>query len=77
MNRQECETAITEKLREIVEIYHGYHPEGRYLSLMYMDNENGEYLQFNNRYWSADGPAGENGEDVETPIDYHTQEVSA
>ena len=37
MNRQECETAITEKLREIVEIYHGYHPEGRYLSLMYMD----------------------------------------
>lgn len=69
MNRQDCEAAILEKMHEIVDIYHKYHPEGKYLSLTYMDDDDGMILQFNNRSWHFDDPEdGDDGEDVNTPI---------
>ena len=66
MNRQQCEAAILEKMKEIVEIYHEYHPLGRYLSLTYLC-EGDDWIQFNNRYW-------EDGEDVNIPIDFRTSD---
>lgn len=78
MNRQQCEAAILEKMKEIVAIYHEYHPLGRYLSLTYLC-EGDDWIQFNNRYWPSDDTE-EAGEDANIPIDYHTsysdQEVS-
>lgn len=68
MNRQQCEAAILEKMKEIVEIYHRYHPEGKYLSLTYIEVDEGEYIQFNNRSWQFEDEPEENGEDVEIPI---------
>ena len=77
MTRQECEAAILGKMQEIVDIYHGYHPDGKYLSLTYLDDNGDGYIQFNNRCWVFDDPENENGEDVDFPINYEDrQEVN-
>ena len=70
MTRQECETMILEKMQEIVDIYHQYNPDGRYLNLTYMDEENDGYIMFNNRCWTFDEEDREDGEDVDFPIDF-------
>lgn len=78
MTRQECEKKILEKLEEIVDIYHEYHPSGRYLNLDYMSDEDGDFYGFNNRYWVFDDPDSEDGEDKDIPVKvWINKEVSA
>lgn len=50
MTRDECELAITERFKEIVEIYKAYNPDGRYLTMFFMDG----HISFNNEDWDAD-----------------------
>lgn len=66
MDRRQCESLIMEKLEEIVAIYHEYNPEGRYLSLTYI-NDSGEYFDIVNRYYD---------EDKEYQINYNSIEES-
>ena len=76
MTRQECEQAILQKMEEIVDIYHEYHPEGTYLTLAYIDDGD-RYITFNNRCWRFSDPSeGEDGADADTPIDFHKQGVA-
>lgn len=63
MNRQECEEKIAEKLREIVDIYHQYNPDGKYLAMAYLLSDEYESISANNRYW-------QDGEDQVMKIDY-------
>ena len=47
MTREECEKLIIEKMKEILEIYHKYCPDGDYLDCSYcMDT-----ISVNNNYW--------------------------
>lgn len=57
MDRQEVEKQISEKLRDIWNIYNEAYPEGKYLAMFIKDG----YLHFNNVYY---------GEDSLFPIDY-------
>ncbi len=57
MDRQEVEKQISEKLKEIWNIYHGAYPEGKYLAMFIKDG----YIHFNNVYY---------GEDKLFPIDH-------
>lgn len=79
MTRHECETIILEKMQEIVDVYHQYNPDGRYLALTYMDEDNDGYIMCNNRCWRFDEEDKEDGEDVNFPIDFDNRrkEVSA
>lgn len=83
MTRKECEEAIEQKLREIVEIYHQYNPQGNYLSMGYINNENSRAIMCHNSCWNADEKYGrEAGEDyvlgkiidVYAHEDYNTEE---
>lgn len=49
MNRK-VENQISEKLREIWNIYNEAHPEGKYLAMFIKDG----YLHFNNAYFEED-----------------------
>ena len=63
MNRGECEKAIIERLKEIVDIYHQYNQNGEYLSLTYIKDQNdGDYIRAENEYWSS-------GKDYDTPLE--------
>lgn len=44
MTRIECELAIAEKFKEIVKIYRSYNPDGKYLTMLFLD----DYISFNN-----------------------------
>ena len=73
MNRTECETLIAEKLHEIVDIYHQYNTEGRFLSLNYSEDEDGCFEWFYNCYFPEikddEGiVTSEAGKDVDFPI---------
>lgn len=57
MTRDECELAIAERFKEIVKIYRSYNPNGRYLTMVSLD----DYISFNNEDWDAD---------KENPISY-------
>lgn len=61
MNRQECESKILEKLKDIIEIYQEYNPGGKYLSMAYMATEVSKAVMFCNRYYD---------EDSERPVDF-------
>lgn len=79
MNRTECETLIAEKLHEIVDIYHQYNPDGRYLTLSYSDQTDGLFYSAMNLYWEEvrdeDGNVKiEAGADVEHPFQYWVNE---
>ena len=50
MNRQEVEKQISEKLREIWNIYNKAYPEGAYLAMFIKDG----YIHFNNVYYEVD-----------------------
>ena len=81
MNKEECEKLIAEKLHEIVDIYHQYNPDGKYLTLCYSDQEGGIYFSASNCYWEEkcndDGEVEiEAGEDADHPIDYWINERS-
>ena len=67
MTRQECEQIIAQKLHEIVDVYHEYHPEGKYLSLCFNADDGEAMFQFNNRNWDL---PDSRGEDVDMPIYY-------
>ena len=67
MTRLECEQIIAQKLHEIVDVYHEYHPEGKYLSLCFNADDEEEMIQFNNRSWNL---PDEPGEDADMPINY-------
>ena len=58
MTRQECEAAILGKMQEIVDIYHQYNPNGKYLNLTYLDDENDGYIMCNNRHWKFEEEGG-------------------
>ena len=79
MTRQECETMILEKMQEIVDLYHQYNPNGKYLNLTYLDDENDGYIMCNNRHWKFEEEDMEDGDDVDFPIacDNAGKEVSA
>ena len=83
MTRQECEKAIEQKLREIVEVYHQYNSQGDYLSMAYINDEDGCSIMCNNRSWDAndelDREAGEDYLldkiiDLYAHEDYNTEE---
>lgn len=62
LTRSECEKLIISKLKEIVELYHQYNPNGTYLNAYYLEDENHiSYSAFNRHY--------ANGEDCDKPID--------
>lgn len=61
MNRAECEARIAKKLKEIIDIYAQYNPEGKYLSLTIFPKHS---IQFWNQNYDDDTI------DVEYPIDY-------
>lgn len=58
MTRSECEVLMLQKIKEIVDIYHKYNPQGKYLSVGYVVNEEGgRGVHFNNNYWEKDAGA--------------------
>lgn len=57
MTRKECEQAMEQKLREVIAIYKQYNPDGKYLSMTYLDDDGDGYVQCNNRCWDK----GDNG----------------
>lgn len=57
MGRIECEKAIIEKMREIMDIYHEYNPDGDRLTMYVI----GDHYSVDNIYWKED-------EDAEHPI---------
>lgn len=59
--RNECEMEIKNLLKQIVDVYHEYNPNGKYLSLTYINDTNEQYISFNNRSWV-------DGEDKDKPI---------
>lgn len=40
LSRIECESAILRKMKEIIDIYHEYDPDGDYINLCMLDNKN-------------------------------------
>lgn len=50
MGRIECEKAIIEKMREIMDIYHEYNPGGKRLSMSIIN----DYYSVDNIYWKDD-----------------------
>lgn len=74
MQREECEQLLIRKLKEMVDVYLQYNPDGKYLCLGYLrDEDEGTFsLNVNNSYWpSIDGdPAGD---DVDLPINTRVQ----
>lgn len=50
MTRREAEAAITEKVREIIEIYKKYNPNGSYLAISIIN----DFIYINNEYWEID-----------------------
>ena len=57
MGRIECEKAIIQKMREIMDIYHEYNPDGDRLTMYVI----GDHYSVDNIYWKED-------EDAEHPI---------
>lgn len=57
MTRRDAETAILDKLEEIVEIYRAYNPDGEYLNLSYTrdDEADADRLHVSNDYWNFPG----------------------
>ena len=56
MTKEQCEAIISGMMKQIIDIYHDYNPDGKYLNLAYVG---GDYWCFNNAYF---------GEDAERPI---------
>ena len=69
MTRHECERQIAEKLVEIIDIYHQYNPDGKYLAMFYSGDEE-QHISFNNRYWNIKDNIDSPGEDVHMPLNY-------
>ena len=55
MTREFCEDLILEKLKEIWTIYKQYNPNGKYLTLNVLVDEDGEYFAFNNSCYRDGG----------------------
>ena len=71
MERNECERLLEKKFRELIDIYHQYNPDGKYLSATYMDDDGDGTVKINNCHWHFDDELGmEDGEDVNLPIDF-------
>ena len=64
MTRQECEAEIIRLLRQIIDVYHVYNPDGNYLSLTYLNENDDQFIGCFNQHW-------ENGADIAKPIDCH------
>ena len=60
MTREECEKGLIERLKDMVDFYHQYAPEGKYLTFCYLEGKN-KFYHGGNEYW-------ENGEDEKHPI---------
>lgn len=50
MGRIECEKAIIQKMREIMDIYHEYNPDGERLTLWVLE----DHYSIANAYWKDD-----------------------
>ena len=50
MGRIECEKAIIQKMREIMDIYHEYNPEGKRLTMSIID----DFYSVNNTFYEDD-----------------------
>lgn len=50
MGRIECEKAIIQKMREIMDIYHEYNPSGERLTMYVID----DHYSVDNIYWKED-----------------------
>lgn len=50
MGRIECEKAIIEKMREIMDIYHEYNPDGKRLSMAIIH----DHFSVSNAYYEED-----------------------
>lgn len=51
MNRHETEEKILDLLEEIMNVYHGYNPDGKYLNMTFGVFEGKPYVNVNNAYW--------------------------
>lgn len=58
MTRKECQDAIEAKMKEIVDVYQQYNPDGQYLNLCFTKDT----ITFNNSYWN------QNTSDFDLPI---------
>jgi len=71
ITREKCEAVIESLFREIVDIYHLYNPDGNYLTIAYINDDNDQFVTCNNRYHAADEETGEPaGEDFDHPIHF-------
>ncbi|MBQ1779289.1 MAG: hypothetical protein IIZ93_14135 [Acidaminococcaceae bacterium] len=69
LTREQCEKLIQKKLYEIIDIYHRYNPDGNYLNLAYMNEDDDQFIMVNNaNYPAMDGDTA--GEDFDCPIDF-------
>ena len=50
MGRIECEKAIIQKMREIMDIYHEYNPDGEYLGMSIVN----DHFSVSNAYYDDD-----------------------
>lgn len=51
MTRNECERKLVKQLQEVWKTYHEYNPEGKYLSISFMD---GDWVNCNNAHFAED-----------------------
>lgn len=47
MNKEEAEKMLLQAMRIVVAIYHAYSPDGGYITLNYIKDSDGEYINFN------------------------------
>lgn len=54
-NTEQCIKELSEKAKEMSEIYHKYHASGKYLAMFITrDVDNNETITLNNRHWGED-----------------------
>ena len=46
LSRMECETQIAGLLRQIVDVYHQFNPEGNYITFYYLNQNDDNYIHF-------------------------------
>lgn len=51
MNRHDTEEKILDLLEEIMNVYHGYNPDGKYLTMTFGVHEGKPYVNVSNAYW--------------------------
>lgn len=51
VNRHETEEKLLDLLEEIIDVYHEYNPDGKYLSMFFSVVNGDPYVSVSNAYW--------------------------